>query len=515
MAGTGWARLLGTLLEASQAWAPTLGRLRRLASGEAPALLEPQRESLKRLIIVLLVATALIGGARLLLCPGAARSSDSIVLVILDTVRADRLGCLGGRRGLTPELDRFAAGAAVFTAAYSHAPWTLPSVASLYTGELPETHGAGGHLGSFRSLGESARTLAEVCRDAGLETGAVVNVQFLTESFGMTQGFDDVDAYVPTTNLDVRKAGPTTDAALDWLERHHGRPFLLVVHYFDPHLVYDPPQPFRRSFADPRDRESGEYLFGVFGELQALRRGDIALANELLARLEALYDGEVAYVDHEFGRLLRGLERLGLDDRTVVGVVADHGEEFGDHGSFEHGHTLYDELLHVPLLVRAPNGVAGGRSSAAVRLVDVAPTLLELIGLPPEPSFAGASLIPLLRGAQESDRPVLSMGNMWGPGGASLRQGDWKLVVDDSASAVVPVEDPARAAPSLRSRLFHVGEDPGETTDLAGEHGRRRDAMLADLLRTLNLAAAPRDPGRDTELSDEERRRLRSLGYVD
>jgi arylsulfatase A-like enzyme len=453
--------------------------------------------------IALLAAVAVsLGG-----CGERPRQPDSVVLVVLDTVRADRLGCLGGTRGLTPRLDGLADESTLFTAAYSHAPWTLPSVASLLTSRIPAGHGAGGRLGSFRSLGDDLATLPATMRDGGLVTGAIVNVQFLTERFGLTRGFAHVDAHVPTSNRDDRRAGPTTDAALAWLGEHGAGPFFLLVHYFDPHLLYDPPQPHRGRFAAPRDRQAGGRTFGMFGELQALRRGEITLTADALERLEKLHDGEVAYVDAQVGRLLDGLARLGLDDRTVVCVVADHGEEFGDHGGFEHGHTLYDELLHVPLLLRVPGQEAPRRVDRAVPLIDVAPTLCTLVGLAPPAGFAGRDLAPLIAGEDGPARPVVSMGNMWGPGGVALRLGDWKLMVDRADA----LADTAGAT----ARLFHTGADPGEQHDLAGDEPGRARALLNALRH--QLATARRDGGEPEApaLTEQERRQLRSLGYVD
>jgi arylsulfatase A-like enzyme len=422
----------------------------------------------------------------------------NVVLILIDTLRADRLGCHDNPFGLTPEIDRFAESAVGFRQAFAHAPWTLPSIASLLTSRHPCQHGAGGWLPYFQMLSQKAATLPEVLGQAGVTTGAIINVQFLTEPFGMTQGFDTVDADAPNSNVQVRRAGPTTDAALAWLRDHRDRAFFLMVHYFDPHLVYDPPQPFRRRFAEPRDRETTDYLFGTRDQMMALRAGTANIPPRGIARLEKLYNGEVAYTDSEVGRLLAGMSELGLDDDTVVVITSDHGEEFNDHGGFEHGHTLYDELLHVPLLIRAP-GVPARTVHTAVRQIDVAPTLCELAGIPADPDFRGRSLLALMQGQSEDNRPVLSQGNLWGPPGQAWRRDGIKLVRGPAAEQV---------------QLFDVISDPGEQHDLAAEAPDLRDRLVADLDLVLETFAAETVTGAAPTLSPEQLEHLRSLGYL-
>lgn len=431
----------------------------------------------------------------------------NVVLLLLDTVRSDRLGCYGGDKGLTPEIDGLAAEAVLFENAFSQSPWTLPSVATIFTGRYPIQHGAGGHLGAFRMLGEDAVTLAEIFQKAGAVTGAVTNVMFLTERFGMAQGFETVDSTEPQNNNLLRRAGPTTRAALSWLEARGERPFFLFVHYFDPHLTYDPPQPYRRRFADPRDAESGDILFGTVSDIVQFRRGALNLGRDKIKRLELLHDGEVAYLDSQVGELLEGMSSMGLDGNTVVVVTSDHGEEFGEHGGFEHGHTLYDELLRVPLIIRMPaasaaaglSGKTGLPVPTVVRLIDIAPTLCELAGLGTESAFTGRSLVQLMAGGGGPDRPVLSEGNMWGPSGVAWRSGGFKLI---------------RPSPSIPYRLFDLAADPGELEDVSAARSQLRSRMAGDLELILRNIRSRGDGGRPPRLTREDMDRLRSLGYL-
>lgn len=429
----------------------------------------------------------------------------NVVLIVLDTVRADRLGSLGSTRGLTPALDAFAKEAAVFERAYSHAPWTLPSIASLFSGRDPLSHGAGGRLGTFQRMPDGVETIAERFRAARFRTGAIVNALFVTETFGMTQGFEHVDAVVPRANESARRADATTDAALNWIDHHRDEPFFLFVHYFDAHLLYDPPPEFRTRFADPQDRRPGPILFGRLEDMLDFRGGKVRLDEPIVRRLEKLYDGEVAYLDSQVGRLFDGLAQRGLSSYTVVAVTSDHGEEFFDHGGFEHGHTLYEELLHVPLMIRAPGRTTSGtlltprRVSAVVRLMDVAPTLCELAGVPAPKEIQGDSLLPLMTGRDDLNRPVYAFGNLWGESGEALRKEDWKVI---------------REAKASRVRLFDLRHDPREQRDLSGTEAARRDRMVAELDLIRRASEAARQASTQPSLTREQREHLQSLGYL-
>lgn len=464
------------------------------------------RASSRRNLIVLGVLVVLAAGAwyHSLRTIRAMRPDYNVLVVLADTVRSDRLGCYGSALGLTPEIDRFAEGAVRFERAFAHAPWTLPSVASLFTSRCPAGHGAGGHIGTFSVLPQDAVTVAEVFRDAGAETHAITNVLFLSSTFGMEQGFATVDLEASDSNLEVRRAGPTTDAALRWLDEHGEKPFFLFVHYFDPHLVYDPPQPFRERFADPQDRSSSGPLFGTRQEMIAFREGRIVLEPSLVRRLEKLYNGEVAYVDSEVGRLLEGVSARGLDENTIVVITSDHGEEFLDHGGFEHGHALYDELLHVPLILRVPSLLEAAAPPArsvpiTVRQIDLAPTLCELAGLPEVPAFEGESLVPLLRGEAGKDRPVLSQGNMWGPSGEAWRNAGAKLIRQAAFGGV---------------ELYDIQADPGERNDLAAQAVELRERLSAELDLVMESFAAGAMGGEAPALDAEQLERLQSLGYM-
>ena len=436
----------------------------------------------------------------------AAPESPNVLLILIDTLRADKLGCYGSDLGLTPNIDAFARSGVRFDRAFSHAPWTLPSVASLLTSTPPMTHGAGrqqrGKGLRFTKLGPSVRTLPECLGDQGYRTAAIVNVFFLSPKFGMDRGFDKYDFVRPVINQGERRAKRVTDLAVEWIgeNRDGERPFFLLAHYFDPHLTYDPPKEFRRKYAGPKDRETGPLLFGTEGDMVGFRRGRININDIPVKRLEKLYNGEIASADREVGRLLDEIRNMGLDESTIVVLTADHGEEFLDHGGFEHGHTLYDELLHVPLVFRFPNAIQPGTVNATVGQIDVAPTICELAGVLTEDTFTGRSLFPLMTGETKKDRAILSQGNMWGPIRTSWRHGGYKLIKDSGG-----VE------------LYDVSEDRREQRDLGAHYSQamRRKRMLEDMALVLKSAGSlSAGESSGVSLSSQEKDRLKALGYV-
>ena len=434
--------------------------------------------------------------------PAAASTSPNVLLVLIDTLRADKLGCYGNDLGLTPNIDRLAAQGCLFEKAFSHAPWTLPSVSSLLTSTYPVRHGAGGRLdsrGGLTGLASDVRTMAECYADQGYDTGAIINVLFLSPKYGIGRGFADYDFQPPRKDQRVqRRSTEVTDSALTWIKaqkQRSGRPFFYMVHYFDPHLTYDPPARFREKFALPADRTVDPDLFGTERDMIKLRQGRLDPSLLPLYRLEHLYNGEIAYTDEQVGRLLAGLQEMGLDDSTVVVLTADHGEEFLDHRGFEHGHTLYDELIHIPLVIRYPELVRPGRVRAAVGQVDVGPTLCGLAGIQPESTFQGESLEPLIYGESTKDRAVLSQGNIWGPSRTSLRYDGYKLITGAGEAA-----------------LYHVAVDSRERRDVSGEGGQQ--ALRVEMSEVMRSLLSRAGQGEAVDLSSDEVKSLRALGYV-
>ncbi|MFT7670848.1 MAG: choline-sulfatase [Planctomycetota bacterium] len=446
------------------------------------------------------------------------RRTDSerlnVLMIVIDTARADKFGCYGHSGGLTPHVDRLAAQGARFERASAHAPWTLPSTASLLSSLHPEEHGAGGFLDlsalatggeprvAFHGLPDAVETVAEAFKAGGWRTGAVVNVDFLSRDFGLTQGIDDLDAKWYESNEEVRSATQTTDKAIEWIQQRKDEPFFLLAHYFDAHAVYSPPEEYRREFAAAQDREQSNFVFGTRAHMLMLRAGKLELDEDLIERAEKLYEAELAYVDAQVGRLLAGLKAAGLDQNTLVVLTADHGEEFLDHQGFEHGHTLYEELLSVPLIFRLPELIpAGTQVKGATGLVDVAPTLCELAGIQAPSTFVGRSLVPALNGSPLGKHSILAHGNFWGEPLTSWQSGPWKLIL---------TPQPNR---TQRTELFNLEEDPRELNDLTASLPQVVVELHAEYAAVREHLRAAQH-GEKVKLSDDLMKRLQGLGYL-
>ncbi|MEL6713369.1 MAG: sulfatase, partial [Planctomycetota bacterium] len=339
-------------------------------------------------LLVALLAAVLVSS-----CSDDDRRRPDVVLVIADTLRADRLRAQGGPDGLTPYMDRLAEGGVRFAQARSHAPWTLPSTASLLTSLHPLEHGAGGNVETFTRLRDGVPTLAQSFRDAGYDTHAVVNVTFLDpETFGVTRDFDSVDNVSFQSNVEVRDARATTAAALAWLDANgEAGPWCLWLHMFDVHdysLV--PPAAFAR--------ERGIEYPGPGTRLSPSDR---------VQWRERMYDPELAFMDAQLGRVVAWLRESGQLERTVVVVTADHGQGLSDglrrHGWMKH-RLLYDWSVRVPLIVRVP-GIGGGAVvDSQVRTIDIAPTVVDALRVGVRQPMEGDSLLRLMRG-EADDAP--------------------------------------------------------------------------------------------------------------
>jgi arylsulfatase A-like enzyme len=427
----------------------------------------------------------------------------NVLLVVVDTLRADRVGFAGSRRGLTPFLDRLAATGTVFERAYATTSWTLPSVASLFTSRYALQHG----VVRFRSpLAEAERTLAEALAARGF-AGAGLSANFLiAEGLGFGQGFDHWQVLVgdlSPAGHPYAGAGELREAALAWLDgpsRPPGAPAFLYLHFMEPHSPYAPPEPFRSRFlppgADPEQVRLAEE------RIRALRVD--AISAEQAEILAALYDAEVAALDRELETVFAELAARGFLDRAVVVVTADHGEEFREHGGLVHGRSLFEEVVRVPLLVVAPDRPGGRVVQEPVSLVDVAPTLLALLGLPPEPGFEGRSLVPLIDGETREPAPVLLELAANVDAAADLRvhalgivRGDLKLVLD----------------PAHGGALFDLRGDPGERSP-ADPAGSAAAVALRDELEAARGRLLRRGAGAAVPLGEELLRQLRALGYL-
>jgi arylsulfatase A-like enzyme/Tfp pilus assembly protein PilF len=391
----------------------------------------------------------------------------NVLLVTIDTVRADHIGAYGYTRGSTPVLDRLAREGVRFSDATSQAPLTGPAHAAILTGTYPGRFGVRDN--ATTPIPADVTTMAEVFKAAGYRTGGFVGAFLLAGPYGFAQGFDTFDAdfsgFSDGAKLQVqRRCDAVTSAAMKWLGRGNAQPFFGWVHLYDAHSPYDAPAPYGTRFK------------------------------------AAPYDGEIAYVDACVGRLIGAIEAGGRLDRTVVAVIADHGESLGEHGEQEHGLLLYEPVLHVPWILRLPGHERAGTTvTEQVRAIDVLPTLAAIAGIKPPARIDGESVVPLINGKPRADPPpsyAETFYPRWHYGWSELRSirvGSWKYI----------------DAP--RPELYDMRADTAELKNAVDVRGPLATGLFAELTRmAIGTAATARAPQPDPETLA----RLRSLGYV-
>jgi arylsulfatase A-like enzyme len=440
----------------------------------------------RRAFLLVLMASALAG------CGGSAR--PNVLLIVIDTARGDRFPFDGYARPTAPNLEAIAREGAVYTHAFSPAPWTVPAHASLFTGQYPSLHRT--DCGSLR-LPDQATTLAETFQAAGYRTVGYTANPWLGREYNFQQGFDTYGETwrdVPQNSEDTG-AGLTNDKVLRYLRWRADnpdaaqQPFFLFINYFEPHLPYHPPEPERARFLKPGTDPGKVERLSRLGHPDEMRYivGLSDLTGDDLAILNNLYDGEIAYADRRAGEILALLRSQGILDNTIVAVAGDHGENIGDHHMMDHKLSVHDTLLHVPLLLRYPPRVRAGQSiGTEVQMHDLYPTLLGLAGVPPPPGVT-IEAVPLpgtgLPGAGRSlDAPII--GEFVGPPVEFI-----KMMQD-----LFPKSDLSRYDRTLvalrrggykiqwgsdgRHSLYRIDQDPGETNDLAAaEPDRLRDMV--------------------------------------
>lgn len=416
----------------------------------------------------------------------------SIVVFLTDTLRADRLSTYGFEKPTSPNLDALAREAIRFDDAWAQSSWTRPTVASLFTGVHPATHRA---IGFDRPLAERFTTLAEAFKGAGYRTGAIVSNHVVHHRFGFAQGFDEWNDGAP--KLYGIQAAEVVERGLGFVDKAP-RPFLLYLHTMEPHATYEP-------------SDEAYALFAPAGQERRPSRPILMkpkIGAGAAAYLDALYQGEVWDNDRAFGALMEGLRQRDLLDSTLVVFTADHGEEFLDHGGKGHGHSLYGELIRVPLLVRLPGGRRGGtHEKAPIAQVDVLPTLASLCGFA-APAGEGRDQSALWLGrVRSAPAPELMSETRFGKSEKqALRVGRLKLIVN---------HDPRRyGSGGGPPELYDVVQDPAEKVNLAPS----RPVATGWLKRRLaTLLTSRRRAGQDVErveITDEDREALKALGYV-
>ena len=457
------------------------------------------------------VLTGLFGGeGKATGAPLASSAGDrpNVVLIIADTLRADHVGAYGKRPVATPALDALAADGIVFERVYADSSWTRPSIATILTSLYPSSHSV---MHKTDLLPDAVETLAETFRGAGYATvGFVTNIN-IAPSFHFEQGFDRYDYLAPDfffgatdsgsklslysgmrlirerflsknkyVNHYYQDADTVNRETLPWLDDAAGRPFFVLIHYMDPHDPY---------FEIPYN---GRAVARVETPNPPAERAE---------ELRGLYQSNVEYMDRFLGALFAEMKKAGVYDDTVIAFTADHGEEFQEHGGWWHGTTLYDEVLHVPLIVKLPGSVRRGtREREIARLVDVMPTVLAAAGVDAPASCQGRDLL----GSSKAPSAVYAEEDHEGNVLHAIRTERWKLILANAGNP--------RGLPEIA--LFDLQSDPGERHNLASEMPEKVAVLRADLQALERAAAGQAVHGKTGDIDAASRERLRALGYI-
>jgi arylsulfatase A-like enzyme len=434
---------------------------------------------------------------------GLGSRRSNVVIYLIDALRADHLGCYGYQKPISPHIDAFAKDAILFENSIAQAPWTRSSVASIFTGLYPQTHGV---TCLEDALPVEANTLAEILHAASYTTAAFITNGTVGTAFGFDQGF--ADFFYLRSNRKTRTfhqlADRVNEKVFSWLEEKKGlqHPFFLYVHTTDPHSPYAPPEDYRTKFASSVKQPR----LGSLSRLKAVFEGKVSVTKNVVEDLISLYDAEIAHNDHHFGVFLEELKKRGLYEDTLIILVSDHGEEFYERGTWEHQKTLYAELLNIPLIVKFPSGIAfkAKKSSELAQHVDILPMVLDVLGLKIPEHVQGHSLLPSLSSGKQGGRlrKGFSYFNHLGRQGLSVVEGPWKLIRHGKTGAQEHVLE-----------LYNHEEDPGEKVNVLERH-----SVVAEYLLSLMKTHEQGDSGalkpRRAVVDEELREKLKALGYV-
>src|SRR5216684_4172254 len=456
-------------------WASAAARVRVFRCATCDKLNSPMVPTFCRLILILTALTALQAVAQT-----SAKPALNVVLITIDTLRADHVGCYGYKQIKTPNIDGLAADGVLFESAFAVVPVTLPSHSSMLTGTYPMLSGM--HDFSVNKLSPLQPTLASVLKQAGYQTGAVIGAAVLDSRFGLNQGFDfyydhfDFSRF-DEANLDEmeRPGNVVADVALDWLAKNSQKKFFLWMHLYDPHFPYHPPEPYSREYVTQP------------------------------------YDGEIAFADEQFGRLLRFLKEKGIYQNTVIVLCGDHGESLGEHGEKTHGFFIYNATMHVPLIIRLPESRLPEKAARTVAdpvsLVDLMPTVLGAVGLEIPSQVQGRSLLAELR-ADRSDRDRSNRDRtLYGETFLPRLHFNWSELRGSENTKYHFIDAP-------RPELYDVATDPVEVHNLLTAKKAVAEEMRAKLMGMIRDYSTGKELAEKTGLDPALMERLKALGYA-
>lgn len=432
------------------------------------------------------------------------KKHPNVFLVIIDTLPAEHSSGYGYERSTTPNLDRLAEEGVRFENAVAPSPWTLPSITSILTGALPSRHQAGYHIDPpdkadrrMARMRSGMTTLGNLFQDHGYKTVGFFNNPFTHPEFGLNQGFDEYN-YAGGDNMNIRTANLVVAQAQKWIEENGDEPFFMALHFFDPHLAYNPPL----TSAAPYIADYQGNLSPPFNpELYEVRTGELELSDEDKKFVVGLFDAEVATVDAVLGSFVEYLKEKQLYDNALIIVTSDHGEEFWQHGGFEHGHSLHKEVIEVPLVMRYPGKLMAGKEVGEyVSLCDILPTVAEFLGWQVTFQHDGRSLYPRGGRINVPPHPVVSENMHYGPQKQGFYSEGLKLIVNVETGEM---------------RVYDLEKDPDEMNNTLGSEKlppRVKDqvAKIAKDLEALLKSGKPDAAMLDRDTIDK----LKSLGYI-
>ncbi len=430
----------------------------------------------------------------------------NLIIISIDTLRPDHLGCYGYNRDTSPNIDHLAREGILFTDVVSQSPWTLPSHVSMLTSKYPSEHSV---VRDSDVLDPNLSTLAGLLREEGYRTAAFTGGGYMNHHFGLGEGFElYMDKYTDGT----RDYSPFLDVhwslfrslVLDWLHSFSREPFFLFIHCYDVHKPYNPPARYVEPFYPACQGEVISFLdhnIVVFKEAEKpVRKVSVdSLTPDEFEHLVAHYDGEIRMVDEEVGILLETLDQLGIGDRTLLVVTSDHGEQFLEHGELGHRNTLYGEELRVPLIMRLPHAIAAGFVvREVVKIIDIMPTILDIMGFGGD-GFSGRSLVSVMKRKQEPGSVILS----------EYREGGLAAIRDERFKLILSFRDDSE-------ELYDLENDSEEKVDVSNEYPAVRDRLRSELVKRIQeqKRAGERYQGKSAREDQYITDQLKALGYI-
>lgn len=433
-------------------------------------------------------------------------SGPNVILIVPDALRADHLGCYGYSRPTSPQIDKFAADAIIFEKAMSNAPWTMPSIGSVFTSLYPHEHGA---FFWTDNLNNSCLTLAEVFRNKKYATFAIQTNPGITAEYNFNQGFQFFDELILENG---EKVAAKFNA---WLEKNKNKPFFAYLHFMDTHLHYDAPDKFKAIF-EPEDTRSP--VTGLLGAYLVRVLSETGLSSEDKQHLINLYDAEIRYFDYIFGTIIENLKKSGIFEKTIIILTTDHGEEFWEHNGFEHGHSLYNELLHVPLIIKYSSLLPAKWIKSYVQLADLFPTILSMIGIKDDFNLKGKDLTPNILNNKPINHTLFFEDILYGAEKKAVLKNGWKLIENTGIKfkkSLDPLGDlMERRHPEYKKgfELYNINQDFQEKHNMINEYPQI-GSKLRGYLQSFIIGSSDYQKLKSSNLK-KKLDNLKSLGYI-